>query len=165
MTKQGLVLAETFGVDKTKATEGVWVELGNGAAIKVARAKNPKVNAFLQKELAPYRQQIQIGTLDPAILEDITYKAVAKHILLDWRGILSTERKEIPYSVETAEQFLRDMPDFAELVDQHSGNIANFRDSVIEDTSGKSSPPSSGGTNSVIPTSNSSEPSSEQASE
>ena len=141
----GLSLSR-FKVDKQRATEGVRVELGQGAWIRVARAKNARFVAFVQDKLAPYANQVRLGTLDPAIMMEVTVEAVARHILLDWGGLLDAEGEELPYSVENAIQVLTELEEFAEIVDKSSTDKALFRADQVESAVGKSSALSDGTT-------------------
>ena len=81
-------LKDLFGVDEEKATEGVWVPLGKGVEVKVARANNPKYQKLVTRLLRPHRRVIRRGgEAADAVMEEILNRAMAQAILLDWKNI------------------------------------------------------------------------------
>lgn len=115
-------------------SEGVWVELGEGARIKVARMNNPRHSAALRRITKPYRRQIEAGTLN----EDISYRligeALAEGILLDWEG-LTDNGEEIKYSPKTAKDLLTNpqLRDFRGQVEAAATDAEQFRLETIAD--------------------------------
>jgi len=134
----GLKVSNFFSVDKDKALNGVRIDMGSGAAMWIAQMKNANMIAFIQKGLAPYQSQLKIGTLDPKILEEVTFGAVATHIIKNWENFEDREGTPIPYSPEAAEQMLRELPKFAEFVEEQANMQSHYREVVVEDAVGNS---------------------------
>lgn len=116
-----------FATDKTAEVEGVWQEIGLGAEVKVARAGNPKYTEYLRELSKPYRARLRRRDIPQDIAEAITIKALAKYVLLDWKGITDDDENEIPYSVEVAEQYLREYDDFRELISILADDMTLFQ--------------------------------------
>ena len=116
-----------FATNKTAEVEGVWQEVGLGAELKIARAGNPKYTEYLRQLAKPYRARLRRRDIPEDIAEAITIKALAKHVLLDWKGIEDEHGELIPYSVEKAENLLKEYPDFRELVAVLSDDMTLFQ--------------------------------------
>lgn len=127
-------LAKVFGTDKSKEQEGVWIEMGEGGAIKVARMGNPSYSKKFQKLTKPYKQAIRRETLSDEIAERILVDSMAEHILLDWKGIEDENGNEIPYSLETAKKLLSDLKDFRNYISEMATSIENFKEEEDEGT-------------------------------
>src|SRR5687768_6005127 len=73
--------------DQKKEAEGVWVPVGEGLEIRVARIGNPAYEAFLRRETRPVQRAVRAGMADPKAMEEISNRAMARHVLLDWRNL------------------------------------------------------------------------------
>lgn len=142
-------LFDTFGTDISKENDGVWLPADprdpNGEAqIKIARIGNENYEQFAQKEREKRSSGFRPGAeLPPEIARDILNKALARTILVDWKGITSGG-KEVPYSYEKAYELLKDpaMKDFKAYVVEEASRLANYkaeREEKIEKNSKKSS--------------------------
>jgi len=85
--------------------EGVWVNLTKTIEVKVAALGNRKHTNLLTK-----LQKAQGKTLenDADLREDIHVQAMAKTVLLDWKGITDKDGKPLKYSYENAYKLLSD---------------------------------------------------------
>lgn len=101
-------LYDVYETDTALETEGVWVALTKDIQVKVAALPNPNFVDYLTKLQKPYKGQIRKNSLDKEIEEDLYVKAVAKTVLIDWKGIKDKENKDIPYSYENAYKLLSD---------------------------------------------------------
>ena len=142
-------LAKTFRVDETKELDGVWVALGEGAEVKIAKAMNPRFKDLIRAEMGRYKQAIQAQTLDDETAERVLISVMARTILLDWRGI-TEEGEEIPYTPEKAEEYLTNYVDFRDFVTRNSEDQTHFRAKVRAVTVGNS-PTQSDGTTTPTP--------------
>lgn len=128
----GLRLSD-FKSDKRKVNGGVWVEVGGGAQILVARLPNDAHRDLVIRLMAPHRHFEQRGVDVPDdITRAIGLKAMAQTVLLGWRGIIDDDGTEIPYSVEEAMKAL-EIEDFAALVMTNAGNRKLYRADNEED--------------------------------
>ena len=121
-----------FKMDDTKK-QGVWVDLGNGAKIKVASADTGEFSREWQKMVRPYESLGQDVSAD--VQESILCSCVAKHLLLDWEGI-SEGSKTLKYSVQNAERVLKEVPWFRARVVEEAKRLENFRKKVNEEIAG-----------------------------
>ena len=122
----GLNLKKTFLTDKSKENQGVWVDLGEGARLLIARHGNERFKLRYQELTAPYAAAIRTKTLSEAVAEKILKQILAETILLDWEGIVDDDGNPVPYSVEKAMEFL-DIPDFRSFVEEMSKEQALYR--------------------------------------
>jgi hypothetical protein len=100
-------LTKLFALDQAKEQDGIWVELGAGIRIKVARVDNPAYTKALNKALAPYRHALRAGTLDDDTFKAVMARVVANTILVGWEG-LDYHGEPLPYSAKHAEMLLLD---------------------------------------------------------
>lgn len=98
--------------DEQLAKDGVWVFIGNGLAeARVRPAGNPDHRRYTQARFKPYKRQIDAGTLAVDVQLAITAAAVARTILVDWRGVyFDDDEEEAEFSVELAEEMLTKYP-------------------------------------------------------
>jgi hypothetical protein len=121
-----------FDVNDTAAIEGQWVHIGKGAELRIAKFNNEKYRDFVKKKMKPYRSAMRAGSVDESLITEIVVQAMSRHVLLDWKGL--TERGEpLTYSIEKAEQLLRDKEPFRDLVLTLSQDAAMFQEAEVED--------------------------------
>ena len=107
-------LSKRYGTSAQKEAEGVWVSLGDGIRVKVARANNPAHMKITERLIKPFRRQIQNNSISMDKTNELTIKAMSLGILKDWEGIEDEKGKPIPYSEEMAEIILTEYKDFRE---------------------------------------------------
>ena len=134
----------TSAADTITETEGVWVEYRDGAKIKVARMGNPSFTAYSEKLRAPYKKQIKRETLPLKKQQELSAKAFAKCIVMDWQGFHDLDGNELAYDSSIVEMALEHDLDFQAFVLEQSTNEALFREEEIEDTAKKSGATSNG---------------------
>jgi hypothetical protein len=123
--------------------EGVWVKYMEGELL-IARMGNPHNRRTFQRIRAPFKRQIQRGSLKDTQQAAIVAETYAESILLDWRGQLDEEGKEFPYTRENAILVLENDLDLRDFVEQIAQESALFRETEVEEK-GKKSPKKSGG--------------------
>lgn len=133
-------LKKQFETDEKLEENGVWISLGQGAEVLVARFGNKKHRDALERHRTPHKALIASGRQLPAeIADQILLHAAVDAILLDWRGI--TENGEpVPFSKQKALEYLRDLKDFRAQIDFVSGQMETFRRHAMEEDAGNSSP-------------------------
>lgn len=140
---------QDFRTDTSKETDGVWVNAGAGLRLKIARMGNAKYKQYQQTLIRPLQEELSgVGEVSPEKVQEITRKAMAKHILLGWENlqdvkktptgdvvyVVNTDGKitdepelvDVPYSVEKAEEFLA-LSDFGDMVARYAGKMELFR--------------------------------------
>lgn len=125
---------QKFETDERASNEGVWVPIGGGAELKVARSNNDAAVEYRDARMKPYRRQQQAGIMDDAVEEEIIRDTIARHVLLDWRG-MTDDGEEVPYSREEAEERLKN-DDFLVFVAGIAADRENFREQNLSDAEG-----------------------------
>ena len=123
-------LRQEFATDEKLETEGVWHELGDGARVKVARLGNPAWQKEYNRLPQPIRNAAQNGRLKGPLAETFDKRnaaVLAKTILVGWDGMEDEHGQPLPYSVEAAEEALRDLKDFRALIVGFANGEAYFR--------------------------------------
>nr|BDD45286.1 hypothetical protein 8 [bacterium] len=138
-------LRSKFGTNTDLENEGVWMDLGSGIKVKIARIKNPKFRKMYERLTRPHERQIRQGTLDSDIMEKIVCQCLAKTVLLDWDGI-ELDGKKFPYSPENSLKLMQDdgLSDFRDQIADLAGSADIFREEDLQDAE-KNLPAGSGG--------------------
>ncbi len=116
-----------FGTNQKAEEAGTWVDIGQGARIRVARNTNTRYREKLRDILRPYRGAISANALDDKTSHALLAKAFAGTVLLDWQGI-EEDGKPLAYTIEDAERLLRDAPEFYRSVESFASDVGLFRD-------------------------------------
>ena len=127
---------EDYVTDKSLESEdGVWVVFPEGRKFRILRAggSNSKYSRAMQQKLKPHRRQIDNGTLDNAVAEDLLMDVYVRHIIKDWEGIHDAEGKTIPYSPEVAKEFFEAVPDLFDDIQRLAQAMQTFQASQIEE--------------------------------
>lgn len=127
-----------FATDLDLEEGGVWVDIGDGAQLKIARIGNPRYQKVIRRLRAPYRAQIRNKTIPEDVSDDLVVKAIAECILLDWKGLEDDNGKSIKYSQDRAYELLTGLKDFRLLVAEIAMEGEAFRMAEAEEE-GKSS--------------------------
>jgi hypothetical protein len=125
-------IRKRFGTSRELETDGVWVDLGDGSKIKVARIGNSRYNEVFQKLIAPFRRQVRMGNIPNEVADEILVKAMARTVLLDWEGI-AEDGKAVPFSVENAYRLMKEYPDFRNVVSEVAQEMETFKEIDTED--------------------------------
>ena len=111
-----LDLGEKYGSNPKAEIDGVWQELGGGAAIKVARLGNKEAQRAYKKMPKAVRNMVDEGTMDGTQAESFLAGYLADNILKDWRG-LADGGKDLPdYTTEEGKKFMLRFRRFRERV-------------------------------------------------
>lgn len=118
-------------IDDAKQDSGVWATY-RGVELLIARSTTARYVRELRRMQKPYQKQLAQGTHDPQRFQTDVHRAVAKCLLLDWRGLI-VNGEEIPYSEDNAFQLLEQDPDAREFIAEFSTNIDNFLNEELEE--------------------------------
>ena len=123
---------------QTQATnqelDGVWVPYAQGCELRIARAGNANFLNALDKAQRPHRKAMARGKLGTAKELSIQCDAMAKGILLEWRG---PAMKKQPYTEETAQKALRHDSDLREFVVDTAADLDTYREEEVAEVSEK----------------------------
>jgi hypothetical protein len=115
-----------FKTDRQRENEGVWVAIGDGARVKVARFNNERYKQTFLEVSKPYKVQVRTGTLQEEVAQGILRDCFARAILLDWEGLQDDEGNDIPYSEEAAKELLA-IPDFMSMIEDFANSRELYR--------------------------------------
>lgn len=136
-----------FKTDATLETEGVWVDIGDGAKLKVARLGNPEHKRIAQRLSRPHRGILEGKNLkaQAEVAERLGIQAAAQAILRDWEGLEEEDGTAIEYSTEKAMELLA-IADFRDLVLEIADSMEAYRAEEIAESEGNSARVSASGT-------------------
>lgn len=118
--------------DAELSEEGVWVDFYSGSQLKLASTDNKKYKATLAKSARKHRLLLDQTNDDQfELVQRITCEALAKHVLLDWKGIHMGGVENVPYSVEKGIQALLKSARLREFVTEQAALASNFQ-KVVE---------------------------------
>ena len=112
-------------IDKKAKTQGTW-ETFQGAEFLIASTSNFAFQEEFQKLQRPHQRQIDKGTLSPEISSEILCKAMATHVLLDWKNV-EADGKEVPYSKEAAYRALKEHDELRSFVQEVAMDTTYFK--------------------------------------
>lgn len=115
-----------YKTDRKREIEGRWVSGSRGGQYRVARISNPKYKAYRDRLLKPHRRSIDADSMDPEKLRELLARAVARHILLDWKDVEDDDGKPIVYTSQVGEQALIEVPDLYDEILRHADNFEDF---------------------------------------
>jgi len=121
-----------FKTDQSKEIEGTWVQVGEDAKVLIARLGNSQYSKYLREISKPYRAMSRAGVLEIEVVEDLTRKAMAKHVLLGWEGI-AENGVEVEYSTDKAYEFLTNYRAFYEMIESLAADITMFRGDAVDE--------------------------------
>lgn len=131
-----------YRVDPEKEKDGVWLPFGRNADGSVtefllARIGNPNYRRRMRAVMKPYRRQINRGTLDDKLADQLHAEVLADSVILGWKH-LQESGKEVPYSRQKCIDLLVGFPELKEdIVDAASDLDTFLEDMNREDESGE----------------------------
>ena len=111
---------------------GVWVNY-QGCRFQIAHTSNAKFQRRLASLQAPFRKQIEKGTMDPEDTKDIVCTALSEAILKGWEGVKDESGNEIAITQKMAKQALLTDEGLREFVQETAADLSAFRDQEIEE--------------------------------
>lgn len=121
-------------VDPGRGEQGVWVDCFSGSKVKLAYSEGKKYKAGLAKLARQHRLQLDDANEESfELIQSITARALAEHILLDWSGFIINGKDE-KYTKELGYQVLLTIPKIREFVTEKAADPATFREQIIEET-------------------------------
>lgn len=147
-------LNSTF-VDSNKEKSGIWVEFFEGSELKIASKDSPMYKAYLANLARKNKVKIGEKNVRPETMELmqlVTCDAMAKHLLLDWKGIAldvggEDGAEEVPYSYDTGKMALLNSHELFDFVDEVADDSSRFAAAQEEEVK----KPSSGISNGDLP--------------
>lgn len=131
----------TLRVDKEKEVDGVWMEMGDGCRLLIARANNPKYKQRAKRLQSRVLTRISV---DPDSDERVVRECVAHHCLLGWEKLYLDKKEVGPYTPELALDLFEQFPDFLLFVLSYAQEREAYRTEKLEEAKGNSNGSSSG---------------------
>jgi len=127
-------LYQTFSADPDLEKSGVWLDFG-GPRIRILRSgpTNQRFIRVLTEKQRPVAAQIRTGVISEDQSRKILAEVFAESIITDWQGVTDKEGNVLEFSKENAVKVLCDLPDLFTIIQEHSSNMANFRQGQIEE--------------------------------
>lgn len=120
-----------FVTNKSLEEAGAWVDIGDGAKLKIARGGNKKALKYSREVAKPHMAQITYGKLPDNVAEDLAIEVLAECILLGWEGI-TYDGKPLPFNKENALKLLKESEDFRDMVARISNERKTFQQEIDE---------------------------------
>lgn len=112
--------------------EGVWASFG-GSKFLIAHTSNLQFQRTMARLQAPHRKAIEKGNMDPEDSKEIVCKALSQCILKDWADVKDLAGNSLKYDKDIGYIALKNNEELREFVQEFSTDLANFRDTEIED--------------------------------
>jgi hypothetical protein len=113
----------SFKQDDTKKTDGVWVDIGAGARIKVASLSSEKFQAWFRKKTAPYTRMNKEIPSDTQ--KEIMIEGISEYVLFGWEGVYEGETL-LPFSIANARRVMTEVEWFVDRVIEEARLFSNF---------------------------------------
>jgi hypothetical protein len=115
-----------YVIGKKFSEEGVWKEY-NGMKLFIAQSGNRQFRATLERLRRPYRRKIERGTLNQDVSDKLVLQAIAEGIILDWKGVVDVDGKDVSYDSEIVAKQLEDDPELLEFVMEVAADNDQYR--------------------------------------
>lgn len=99
-------LQEEFGSDEKAEREGVWIDLSDESAVKVARLGNADAQKAYRKIPRAIRRNVEEGTMGNKQAIQFIAKFMAQHILKDWKDLVVGGEVLPKYNEELGTKYL-----------------------------------------------------------
>lgn len=121
-------LFSTFATDEKLEIEGRWVPFDNETSFKIARAYNKHFSRLFQRLYAANKLAIQAkGDKAEEVAKNVMCEAMAKTILLDWKGPVKIKGEDLgAYSPAGAQKALA-LNGFREWVQAQADDTAAYK--------------------------------------
>lgn len=127
---------EAYMTDRALESEqGVWVKFPGGRAFRILRAggSNQRFSRALQQAIKPYRRQMDKGTMDNELGDEIMRGLYARHIVKDWRGIKDEDGQAVECTPENIDAFLRAFPEVFNDLMTLASEMATFTAQMMQE--------------------------------
>ena len=118
--------------------EGVKIEYGPNEdgtipAFWISRMNksNKAYSKAVEAEMKPYRRQIQLGTMNNDLAEQLLRKVFVKSILKGWENVRSEDGAELEFGHEQALKLFSDLPELYEDLRAKAESLAIFREEEL----------------------------------
>lgn len=119
-------LFRSYATDEASENEGVWRKLGD-CEIQIARDNNEAFSNAVSKLYDANREALEVpGPEAKELNKRMMAEAAADGLLKNWRGKVSYDGQDLPYTRENAIKVLM-IPDFMRVVRRMAGEETQYR--------------------------------------
>lgn len=126
-------LDKYYKTNKKAESEGMWfdiVENEIGFLVKRFGGENAEpVKRAMAKYYTPHAKRIKDGTMSAEQESEIMTKVFVEACMIDWKGI-EIDDKEVPFSVDNALKFFKELPDLRADLFEYATTAATFKDQL-----------------------------------
>ena len=127
-------LDSMFKMNTDLEKDGVWFEFKEGISFKLKRfggENAPALKESMAKHYKPYANLVAVDALPMRKEKEIMAKVFVDACLVEWKGIIDTERgEEIPYSFDNAVELLMELPELADTLTKFASETDSYRESL-----------------------------------
>lgn len=125
-----------FGTDKSRESDGVWFDYGDGVQFKLARAGggNTEYAKARDRRFAPHRRTLDRMPNDQ--LTKIMAEVFAEAVVKDWKGVTNEHGEPLACNHANVVKILVDLPDLFAQVQREASEMSYFRAAEIEADAG-----------------------------
>jgi uncharacterized protein (DUF885 family) len=132
----------SLAIDESVSKDGVWVDFLGDSRLKISSTNSNKYKAAVAKLYKENRLRLDDSNSENfRLIQEITAKALARHVLMDWQGINFLDKdgnvvENIPYSPEVGERALLKVDQLREFVSEQAGRPGLFKKEIVEEAVG-----------------------------
>ena len=126
-------------IDESVSKDGVWVDWLGDSRLKISSTNSSAYKAAVARLYKENRLRLDDSNAENyRLIQEITARAMARYILLDWQGISFIDDKgnpveNVPYSKEVGERALLLIDSLREFVSEQAGRPALFKREIVEE--------------------------------
>ena len=122
--------------DEKAEKDGVELAFGNGRFIVVMRSgvANRNYKSVMSRIFKPHQNVTGAVSMTDAAALSLIKEVYAEAVVLDWRGFVDAEGKNIPYSKNNCVDLFTASPQIFEIVQSESAKFSNFARREIEES-------------------------------
>jgi hypothetical protein len=120
--------------DDLESGTGIDLDYGPSGTITIHRAggSNKRFATVLNAKMAPYRRQLQNGTMDDAVANKIMAEVYADSVITGWKNVKGKDDKVMPFNKANVVKLLTDLPELFKDIQEQAATVSNFRKEDIE---------------------------------
>lgn len=120
---------------ESEAVKGSWLNFPGGRRFRVKRAggANKKFTRAFNAATRPYKRQMDAGTMDDDLGDEIMRDLYARTIIMDWEGIKDAEGNDVPFTQDNVKAFFAQFPELFNEVVKLSNDLNTFAEYKVRE--------------------------------
>jgi hypothetical protein len=107
--------------------EGRWFPMDETTKVRICSRHKDAFKKAMRRAARKNRSKSRSAEATDILGDKLSCKAMAEHIVVGWEGVTEGGKK-VPYSIETAERYLNEVPVFFEFVESCASDMEAFAD-------------------------------------